>query len=48
MGFGFAKSFIIFLILAVGLAYWSKNILAGVILIGLYAAFKIIWKILTK
>ena len=48
MGFGFAVSFVIFLALAVGLAWYTKNPLNGVILIGLYAGIKILWNILTK
>lgn len=48
MGFGFAKSFIIFLVLAGILSWITKNILNGVVLLGFYAVFKITWTILTK
>ena len=48
MGFGFAVSFIIFLALAIGLAWYTKNPINGVVLIGLYATIKIVWNVLTK
>jgi len=48
MGFGFAVSFIIFLIIAGVLSYLTNNIWNGVVLIGIYAVVKIIWNILTK
>jgi len=48
MGFGFAVSFVIFLILSVGLAWYTKNPLNGVILMGLYIVIKTIWKVLTE
>jgi hypothetical protein len=47
MGFGFAKSFIIFLIIAVAFSIWTKNAMNGVVLMGIYAVIKIIWGILT-
>ena len=48
MGFGFAVSFVIFIGLAIALAWYTKNVLNGVVLIGIYAVVKVIWSILTK
>ena len=48
MGFGFAASFIIFIALAIGLAWYTKNPWNGIVLIGLYAIIKVIWNVLTK
>lgn len=48
MGFGFAVSFVIFLIIAGILSYATGNIWNGVVLIGIYAVVKMVWNILTK
>lgn len=48
MGLKFAVSFVIFLVLAGLLAWLTKNILNGIVLIGIYAIVKIVWNILTK
>lgn len=48
MGLKFAVSFVIFLVLAGILSWVTKNILNGVVLIGLYIVIKIIWNFLTK
>lgn len=46
MGFGFCKSFIIFLGLAVALSIYTKNYWNGFFLIVLYAIVKVIWNIM--
>jgi len=43
MGLGLAKSFVIFLFFSLGLAYWTKNWINGVVLMFLYGIVKIIW-----
>jgi len=48
MGFGFAVSFIIFLVIAGVLSYFTHNIWNGIVLIGLYVGVKTIWRILRK
>lgn len=48
MGFGFCKSFAIFLVLAVLLGYATNNYWNGLVLIIIYAGVKIVWTILTK
>lgn len=48
MGLGFAVSFVIFLVLAIILAWLTKNILNGIVLILIYAVVKILWNVLTK
>jgi hypothetical protein len=47
MPLGLSKSFIVFLIIAVAFSIWTKNAFNGIVLIGLYAVIKIIWKGLT-
>jgi len=48
MGFGFAVSFIIFLVIAVVLSYFTHNIWNGIVLIAIYAIVKMSWRILRK
>lgn len=48
MGFGFAKGFVIALILAAGLSIWTKNILNGIVILGIFIVVKVIWNLLTK
>lgn len=47
MGLGIAKGFIIFLAIAIGLGWWTRNILNGVIVLLSYAVIKIVWKGIT-
>jgi len=48
MGLGFAKSFVIILILAVAFSIWTKNALNGLVLVLIYAVVRIVWKLLTQ
>ena len=48
MGLGLAVSFVIFLFIAAILSHLTNNIWNGVVLIGIYAIVKIVWRILTK
>jgi len=46
MGLGLSVSFILFLALSIALSYYTKNPWNGVVLMVMYAAIKIIWRIL--
>ena len=48
MGLGISKTFIIFFILSIVIAIGTKNWKIGVVLMGIYAGIKIIWKFLTE
>lgn len=48
MGLGLAVSFVIILAIAGVLAWVTKNVLNGIILIGIYIVIKIVWNFLTK
>ena len=48
MGFGFSKSFVIFLFISIIIGIGTENWKNGLYLISLYAITKIIWNILTK
>ena len=43
---GLSKSFIIFLGLAIGLGWYTKNYWNGIVLILLYGIVKVIWRVL--
>ena len=46
MGLGLSVSFILFLALSIALSYYTNNYWNGVVLMVMYAAIKIIWRIL--
>ena len=47
MVFGFAKIFVIFLFIAIAVAVGTENYYNGVVIIGVFAVIRIIWKLLT-
>lgn len=46
-GFGFSKAFVIFLFLAIAVAYGTRNWYNGFVILAVFAIIKIIWNILT-
>lgn len=46
--FGLSKSFIIVLVIALLLGFADKNWKTTLLIIGIYALVKIVWKILTE
>ena len=48
MGFGFSKSFVIFIFLSIFVGIGSENAWYGVCLMGAFIIFKIVWGLLTK
>jgi len=48
MGFGFAKGFIIIVIIAIIFSLWTKNFWNGAVLVGIFAVIKIVFSLLTK
>ncbi len=47
MGFGLSKTFVIFIFLSIALAVGTDNWKNGVVLLGIYAIIKVIWKLMT-
>jgi len=48
MGFGFSKSFVIFLALAIIYGIYAKSFWLGFILFFIFATIKSIWRLMTK